>query len=151
MTRLQVKLFLQMKWTSHLCISMTMPLLKITSDKYYQIWTVLVMIFLKEFPFIKHSPYLRKIEKQFSVSISSHLRGIWEKVHTKLLLSCKNILKNFQLTSRVECKPSLFFGPRSFFMFSFMFSFLCCLKAFSWSHRAILNRRSGDELYIKQR
>ena len=69
----------------------------------------------------------------------------------KLLLNCKTILKNFQLTSRVECKPSLFFGPSSFFMFSFMFSFLCCLKAFSWSHRAILNRRSGDELHIKQK
>ena len=63
MTRLQVKLFLPMKLKSCLCISMPMPLLKITSDKYYQIWADLVMIFLKEFSFMKHSPYLRKIEK----------------------------------------------------------------------------------------
>lgn len=60
-------------------------------------------------------------------------------------------MKNLQLTSRVEHKLSLFSKPRSFFMFSFTFSFLWYLKAFSWSHRAILNRRSGDELYVKQK
>lgn len=60
-------------------------------------------------------------------------------------------MKNSQLTSRVEHKLSLFSRPRSFFMFSFTFSFLWYLKAFSWSHKAMLNRRSGDELYVKQR
>lgn len=54
-----------------------------------------------------------------------------------------------QLTSRVEYSPSLSSGPRSFLMLSFMFSFLCCLKAFSSSHSAMLNRRSGHELQQK--
>lgn len=72
-----------------------------------------------------------------------------EKASNILLRSHNNIWKIFQLTSRVEFNPSLLWGPKSFFIFSLMFSFLSCLKVFSWSHRAMLNRRSGLELWYK--
>lgn len=94
------------------------------------------------------SCYLKKLKPSCSISVFSYFGWSFGESTNKMIVKLQQHLKTFQLTSRVEHNPSPSFGPRSFFMLSFMFSFLCCLKIFSWSHRAILNRRSGEELYI---